>query len=793
MPTLPHPLSRRRKNGYRLRAVFLIAIGMAFMPQAVPAQDVRVTEFMALNSTGERDEDGDFSAWIELWNPSPTAKVSLTDWKLTHGLATWTFPTVEIMAREYMIIWASAKDRRNATAPLHTNFVLSSNGDLKLARPDGTVTSQYLAYPIQQPNISFGRDIAVPALTGSYSDPSPGEPNNYDGAGVAKKVRFSVASKAFQKSLSVQLSQTEPLTGAVIRYTTDGSVPTDRSPAYSKKLSIKQTQVVRARIFKSGLLPGQTESQGYLLLSGTSQSFQSRIPIVVLSSFGRSIPAEPKIPAFMWIFEPVAGGFARLTNVPTIAVRAAIDKRGFSSFNNPKYNLNLETRRAFDDEELDIPLLGMPDHADWVLHAPYILDPALIRNPFVYGLSNLIGRYAARTRMAEVFVDTDGGPLTSAGTSNYFGVYNAMERIRRGRNRVNIKKLDPFDNDPVKITGGYIVKVDRRDPGEVGFTTAHEGSFVFYRPDEEDMTSPQRAPQSNYIRTFLNDFDNACFAGGDGYAEYLDIPAAIDHHLINTWAFNIDALRLSTYLHKDRGGKLVYGPVWDFDRAICSNDGRDSNPTTWRSISGEDTDFFNYTWWKQLFSDIDFYQRYIDRWSELRRNGAFRPATVNSLIDSLNAAIGDEALARDSARWRQAKRSWTSPFTGQTLPVGQPAEIQRMKDWLQQRANFIDSQFVGPVTILPASGPVGSGTLVTMTASGGATIYYSLDGTDPRPPGGGTPNAALVYEGPLTIDPPATFRARAYNPTWVALTGPNNPPLVSKWSAATAADFTSAP
>ena len=758
-----------------------------------------MSEFMALNSTGLRDNDGDFSPWVELWNPNQDQKVSLTNWKLSHGSITWTFPAVEIMPGEFLIIFASGKDRRTSTAPLHTNFSLMASGDLKLLRPDNSVASQFLSYPAQQPNISFGRDAAAPALTGFYFIPSPGDANNYDGAGVAKQVLFSAGSKAFGSSFSLQLTQADPAAGAVIRYTTNGSVPTDASPIYSQPLTISQTQLVRARIFQTGLLPGQTESQGYMLLNSASQSFESKIPIIVLTSFGRAVPADPdpKIPAYVWLFEPGADGRARLTNPPNLVARAGVEKRGKTTLNNPKFSLNLEMRRAYDDEDLNVVMLGMPEESDWVLSAPYRIDPALIRNPLVYGLSNSIGRYAARTRMAEVFVDTDNGALTYSTTpsakSNYFGVYNVMEKIKRGSQRVDIKKLNPYDNDPVKITGGYIVKIDRRDRDEVGFTTPHQSSFVFYRPKEEEMTSPQRAPQSDYIRTYLNNFDNACYAGSNAYQQYLDVGAAIDHHLINTWAFNVDALRLSTYLYKNRNGKLVYGPVWDFDRSLGSTDGRDSNPATWRSRTGDHgTDFFNYTWWNRLFSDIDFFQQYIDRWNELRRGG-FQQTSVNALIDSLNAAIGDEAVQRDAKRWSQTKRSWKSPFTGQSFPAGQAAEIERIKDWLQQRANFIDSQFVRPVTISPPPGPVAAGTLITMSAASGSTIYYTLDGTDPRPPGGGAPVSGFLYSGPLTIDPPVHFRARAYNAAWTALTGPNNPPLVSKWSALTDANFTAAP
>src|SRR4030095_16526597 len=182
---------------------------------------------------------------------------------------------------------------------------------------------------------------------------------------------------------------------------------------------------------------------------------------------------------------------------------------------------------------------------------------------------------------------------------------------------------------------------------------------------------------------------------------------------VNLWTFNVDTLRLSGYFYKDRGKKLTYGPIWDFDRALFSTDGRDANPKTWRSQTGDlGTDFFNYPWWRQWFLDLDFYQQYIDKWFILRK-GSFSPASANGLLDALNNELGSEAVDRDFLRWRQAKRSWTSPFTGQAY-TGQAAEVQRIKDWLQQRADFFDSQWVVPVVISP-EGNVPAGTQVTLS------------------------------------------------------------------------------
>jgi hypothetical protein len=127
-----------------------------------------------------------------------------------------------------------------------------------------------------------------------------------------------------------------------------------------------------------------------------------------------------------------------------------------------------------------------------------------------------------------------------------------------------------------------------------------------------------------------------------------------------------------------------------------------------------------------------------------------------------------------------------SPFGGLTY-TGQDGEIRRIKDYLQQRANFMDSQWVAPVTASVGQGQVTPGTQITLAGPASSVIYYTLNGADPRPPGGAVPGAGvLTYTGtPITISATTRLRARAYKASQTAVTGANNPPLVSKWSGLT--------
>jgi hypothetical protein len=780
--------------------LFFLLISQAF------AQDPRIHEFMASNISGIRDEDGTLQGWIEIWNPS-TTKVTMTGWNLFNGTTSWAFPAVDLLPDDRILVWASGKDRKVLTAPLHTSFTLTkAGGTLQLRKPGNVIVNpSYTPYPAQQDDVSYGTDFASLNVSGFYTNPTPGEPNNYSGSGVAGKVNFSKASGAITAGFQLTLTQASPSAGAMIRYTTNGTVPTTSSTAYVNPFNVPAaTTVVRARVFKSGSLPGETETAGYVLVDATTSGFSSPMPIFVITNFGGSTPPDTGDQAsFAWLWEPAApDNRARFSNAPTLFGRTVIDRRGSSTLGNAKHNVNVEFRKGRDDSDRDVAILGLAEGSDYVLSGPFHFDRSDLHNPLANALSRSINRYAPDSRQVEVFFDTNGGPVNAPGgnSNDYFGIYNLMEKIRRDGDRVDVHSLDVYDNDTVAVTGGYLWKVDRRDTGDDGFTAGGQ-TMAYYYPKEVEIETPQREPQEQYLANsttgYIAKMNNALQSPTwnnpvTGYAAWLDVPACIDHHLVNVWTLNVDAFRLSGYWHKERGGKMAAGPVWDFDRALSSTDGRDAEPNAWAAWrgTGDATDFFNYTWWNRLFLDIEFYQKYIDRWQELRR-GAFSQTNVDALINTLAATIADEAVTRDVARLTAfsvslpIKRSWTRPFSPfNTIPASQAAEIQRLKDYLQKRANFFDSQWVGPVTLTPNGGNVAPGQQVTMTGPAGATVYYTLDGIDPRPTGGGAqpPPGVLTYSGPITINATTRIRARAYKATHNALTGTFNPPLISRWS-----------
>jgi hypothetical protein len=759
----------------------VVLVLLAAMSVCFPAVvNLQITEFMAVNNETLIDDDDDRSDWIEIHNPSKY-DVDLDGWYLTDDpadLIRWPFPSIVLPSRGYVVVFASGKDRRAPGAPLHTNFKLTAEGEyLGLISPGFVPVSEFFPeYPKQDADVSYGvAQEEGPEEVGYFETPTPGMQNGPAFAGVAGRVRFSVPSSTFTKSVSLTLSLPDDAgDSAVICYTTDGSIPTESSTLYTRPLSISTTKQVRARVFQPGWGKGHIVSETYIGLESEILTFTSNLPLVVLETFGGgSISDYAYETMSMAIFEP-GSGRSSLLNPPDLAVRGGIKVRGSSTVGRPKASFGVETWNE-ENEDKNVSPLGMPAESDWVLWGPYNFDLALMRNPFIYELSNQIGQYAARGRFVEVFLNTGGGRLSNA---HYWGVYAFMEKISRDEDRVNVERLFPEHDREPGVTGGYILKIDRLDPGDQGFSAAGQ-TLCYVYPKEIDIEQPERDPQEQYIRGFMNEMGYALngtsFTDPDiGYRKYVDVDAAVDHHLLNILTKNPDALRLSTYMYKRRGGKLIFGPIWDFDRTMGSTDGRDADPTGWYG----GTDFFNYPWWGRMFQDSNFFQRYIDRWQELRKDH-FSVENIHSIIDHMADEIR-EAQVRDLQKWGQMPRSqYGGTFQG---------EVDHLKDWLATRCIWMDEQFVPPPVFSSAGGKITSGFTFTMTAPAGATIFYTLDGSDPRLPGGKVSKLGQTYIAPVPLTDTTEIVARTRMPN--SKPNPNyNVATMSDWSGPTKARF----
>ncbi|MCA9247260.1 MAG: CotH kinase family protein [Planctomycetales bacterium] len=769
------------------------------------AGNLVVSEFLAANDTGIRDYDNDTSDWIELLNNGDEA-VELFGWHLTDDASNLTKWTVSIPfplnAQQRVVVFASGKDKLAPNGEMHANFQLASNGEyLALVEPDGLTVAWETApeYPPQFEDVSYGQveeietapaGVAVGDLL-YFGVPTPGDINFTPRLGVAPTPEFSHAGGTFQNSLDLTLS-TE-VDGATIRYTLDGTLPNESSPIYDVSISVTQSTRVRAAVFHPDLVTSETRTENYVLLNSDLIEFSSDLPVIVLDSFSTTPNTSTAVFTSMSLYEPAADGRTRLTDAATLESRSTLKIRGSSSSGFPQKQYALELWKDDQDDDRNVSLLGMPSDSDWILQAPASFDRSLMHNTLIYELSNQIGQYAVRTRYVEVFLNQRDTAVPDndkeLATNDYVGVYMLMEKIKLGSDRVDVEKISPQYTSDEELSGGYIFKVDRLDPGDGGFNVNGQG-LAYVEPKETEIeANPAQAtyPGGSYIAEYMKQFADAVAASdfhhptlGLHYSEWIDVQSFIDHFLINELAYNVDAFRLSAYYYKPRSGKVVAGPAWDFDRSLESAiDGRDNNPLAWYS-SGP-------VWWGDLFNDVDYRQTYIDRWADLRQH-QLSNENLFAVVEQMAAQV-TEASDRHFARWTQTPPRTSDVYNSGQLDGTWRGEVEHMKAWIAERVAWLDSVYVNAPQFDQAGGIIPPSSIITLTAPAGAEIYYTTDGSDPRLPGGEISPAAVRYNGGIIVSENTFITARAYDedynssiPSFTPGNEPWSPPSVNAFS-----------
>ncbi len=429
----------------------------------------------------------------------------------------------------------------------------------------------------------------------------------------------------------------------------------------------------------------------------------SNLPIVVINTNGEIIPEDQKITAALGIVDNGVGNL----NHPddpfndfngTIGIRI---RGNTSNYLSPKKSFSVELRDAFG-EDLDAPILGMPEESDWVLLANYF-DKSLMNNTLTFHLARAMGNYAPRQRNVEVVVNGE-----------YMGVYALVEEIKRDGDRVNIAKLDPDEIVGDDLTGGYILRVDWFDGLDNGFVSPYapvvssdgQQTYLEYRyPKPEDLVPEQKA----YIQAYVDSFETALAGPGStdpnsGWRAYADEASFVDMFLINELSRNVDGYRLSSYLYKDKysnGGKLHDGPAWDYDIAwgnasFCYADSTFGWAYAFGDVCPEQSAQIPF-WWPRLLQDSLFTEAVRCRWNELRDN-VLSPAYVAAYCDSV-ANILDGAQQRNFTVWPiLGVPVWANPVP---VPATYAGEVQELKDFMDARWAWMDANLPGPGSCLP--------------------------------------------------------------------------------------------
>lgn len=275
-------------------------------------------------------------------------------------------------------------------------------------------------------------------------------------------------------------------------------------------------------------------------------------------------------------------------------------------------------------------VLGMPKHKRWIMLANF-LDRTLMRNMVSMKVAS----------MTELAWTPHCVPVELVLNGQHKGSYLLIEQVRVDKNRVNITEMSKEDNTGDAVTGGYLLECDFHYDNEVQWIDNHGKCvqmdngipFGVKYPDSEDLTTAQLTYIKNYISEVAGTLYGPNFKDPEnGYAKYLDIDSFVDYWIVFEVMGNHELGNPgSVYMHKDRGGKLVAGPCWDFDWGVLS----------YRSSPQGKTGLINRNaiWYARLFEDPVFAEKVKNRFQELLP----QLQTIPDYMDALQKQLSESA------------------------------------------------------------------------------------------------------------------------------------------------------
>ena len=801
---------------------------VAGRPVPIDPSAVTISEFMAAPSDG--------CDWIELANAADV-DVDVTGWLLTDDytrkLSKWKpveGPAV-VPAHGWLVVEVDSERTDWPAGVAHASLGLSDEGEAPgLATPDGGAVTSRIDYDIQFDGVSCGFAPGTATLA-YFREPTPGAANA-SAPSAPPTPKVVLGEPHGWKDAPFELTMTTAAGSAEgIRYTLDGSAPTAESALYEGPIVVSNTCVVRAGVPVEGTILQRDASATYLFVedvvrqdatppagfprdrevNGQAMRYGMDARVTegadaarVRAGFTNAIPTVSLVVDPGFLFDRDAGIYVNaLREWERPALVEQIDPaggadggwsapaglliRGGSSRNPdcPKHSFRLVFRREYGQNKLKFRLFGKEgassfkkidlrtsQNFSWANGNP---NDCFVNEVVARDLQGAVGGDPySHTRACHLFIN-----------GVYWGLYQTDERID-GHFAESYNGGDKEEYDVVRTFH------DERLTFETGVVEGDDAAWnALWKLMNSGFTG------ANYPK--------ACGLASD-YTRDPSLPVLLNptnlmHYMMNVhWTANTDtpsygpapnnvaAFRNRCDGHGERDGFVFV--LHDCEHALGFGNGKyDSDTTKYGttefagSMNGTYANFAPALLHDRLCQNAEYRTAFADQVYRhvVKPGGAL---TVAEALGSFRARMAevDDAIACEAARWGSACAKRPDHETWLT-------NCQTCVTFIERRAAYFLKAYrdrgwypsVGAPTLtnggkeLTDGDRVLRGAKLALAVPDGATVYYTLDGSDPRVRGGGVDPKAAVYDAEKGVvfgeEGPAVVTARARNSKgeWSAL------------------------
>ncbi len=387
---------------------------------------------------------------------------------------------------------------------------------------------------------------------------------------------------------------------------------------------------------------------------------QLDMPIVSITSQNSISTKEYYVDAYVSVYDE--NGISHFEDTP-ISIRL----RGNSTLNASKKSY----RMKFQSKQ-NVLEVGDGKGKSWNLVAnPY--DTSMLRCMTAYHMADMMEGmpYNPNSKSVEVYLN-----------GSYQGVYLLCEAVNINKSRINIaENIDMVEDN------GYLLEMTR-------YAEEHYFDVGLQRYEIKNDLSENteiQIQQKEYISDYLEKCYSAVMSGNrESIEQLIDINSMVDNYIISEIVKNVDAGWDSFYMFKDSGGKLTFGPMWDFDLALgnfIDVKGFDSfkglNVYDTANISSNSNPWFCYIVRQQWFREL-----VVNRWNEKVTELSTTPDFVRT-----ESETNYNSYVRNCTKWNTlGKKAFSEPDE-----IAQLSEYSQhtdyLADWIENRIDWLNSYF----------------------------------------------------------------------------------------------------
>jgi len=360
--------------------------------------------------------------------------------------------------------------------------------------------------------------------------------------------------------------------------------------------------------------------------------YESDLPQEIRNTFRTTPEGEAEIYAHVSVIDN-SNDWNHNSDPPVFESMAIMRIRGNSSrfFDKPNYRMRLIDANGDNNR---LPLMGMEPGHEWALHGPF-LDKTLMRNYMWMNIAADVinGPFVPNVRFFELILNGE-----------FQGLYVLMETLRVEPNRVNLNRYRQGMTET-----SYFFRIEWTRPTYREMETFSAYTLRLENESVAELLYPTYLNQSERVRDYvtgsISSLEHLLYSpqmlhNPKSIERYIDINSFVDFFVINDFIGNNDLFAGSTYFHKDIRGRLVAGPVWDFNNVFDN---------FFLPMPVDEFYLNGRSWFDRLFMSPYFTEKVINRWNILRQGDLSEDRLVN-YMDEVVVWLGS-AIDRNFDVW----------------------------------------------------------------------------------------------------------------------------------------------